>query len=183
MDLLDHYRAMADYNQWMNGRLYTVCEGLTDADRKRDMGAFFRSVHGTLNHLLLADRAWMLRFTGDTERFASRDPNGEPILIRSLAQELYADFRVLTRERNATDDAIRTWTEQLDAPALARTIEYRTSSGTRYAHPLSLALGHFFNHQTHHRGQVTTLLSQLGADVGVTDLLVRLRTEAYRLDR
>src|SRR5690606_37886662 len=70
MSLVDHYRAMARYNRWMNGKLYALAAGLSDADRTRDLGAFFGSIHGTLNHILLADRTWLGRFTGDRERFA-----------------------------------------------------------------------------------------------------------------
>jgi len=119
---------MAAYNRWMNERLYALCAELSDEERKRDLRAFFRSIHGTLNHLLLADRLWLGRFTG------------ELLKIQGLAQELYADFAELRRER-------------------ARTL------------PLWTAVTHLFNHQTHHRGQLTTLIKQTGRDPGITDLI------------
>jgi uncharacterized damage-inducible protein DinB len=160
MDLLVHARRMARYNRWMNESVYACCARLTDAQRKEDAGAFFKSIHGTLNHLLLADRLWMGRFTG------------KPFVVESLAQELYADFDELRRERARTDDAIVAWAEGLEARRLDAMLEY-----TSMVNPaprrigMDLAVTHFFNHQTHHRGQVTTLLSQRGIDPGVTDLM------------
>lgn len=173
--LLDHYQAMARYNIWMNEKLYGLCKDLPDQARKRDMGAFFRSLHGTFNHILLADHAWMARFTGDSEAFRFYDPEGRPIHVRSLDQELYADFDSLRTVRKRTDEQIERWTAELSEQELKETLRYRTSGGEQYEHPLWWAMSHFFNHQTHHRGQATTLLKQLGVDPGVTDLAVMLR--------
>ena len=175
MTAVDHYAALARYNRWMNERLYAVCAALSDEDRKRDLGAFFRSIHGTLNHVLLADRAWLGRFTGDRTIADSRDARGDVIRITSLAQELYADFDTLRRERAATDAAIERWVATLDEHRLAAPLGYRGTSGASFEHPLWWAVAHFFNHETHHRGQVTTLLRQLGHDPGVTDLIALLR--------
>ncbi len=174
--LSDQYRVLARYNTWMNERLYGLAATLPDAERKRDLGAFFKSIHGTLNHVLLGDRAWMRRFTGDAERFTSRDGHGEAIAVASLATELYADFEVLRRERAATDRDIEGWADGLDDATLAAPLAYKNSSGAAFEHPLWFAVGHLFNHQTHHRGQVTTLLMQLGHDPGVTDLAVFQRS-------
>lgn len=168
---------MARYNRWMNLKLYALAAPLEDAERKRELGAFFGSLHGTLNHLLLGDRVWMRRFTGDRERYASRDVHGEPLAIRSLAQELYADFDQLRREREQTDEDILAWTYSLDEAALDRPLEYETIAGEPQRHAAWWAIGHFFNHQTHHRGQATSLLKQLGIDPGVTDLLAMMRVE------
>ncbi len=153
-------RTMARYGRWMNERLYECCARLTDEQRKRDTGAFFKSIHGTLNHLLLADRVWMGRFVG------------KPFTAKSLDQELYADFAQLCAERALTDDAIDRWVETLDDQTLKGQLTYMSlvNPGPR-SYPLWLAVTHFFNHQTHHRGQLTTLLSQQGIDPGVTDLL------------
>jgi uncharacterized damage-inducible protein DinB len=169
--LATQYRALARYNTWMNERLYTLCGTMTDAERRRDRGAFFRSIHGTLNHVLLADRAWLGRCTDDPEFGTSRDAAGRPIAVRSLDQELYADFGVLTRERAATDAALEVWVDGLDEARLRAHVRYRTSAGQSCDHPLWQALTHLFNHQTHHRGQVTTLLRQCGRDPGVTDFV------------
>lgn len=152
-------QTMAAYNAWMNARLYEACAKLSDADRKKDVGAFFKSIHGTLNHLMVADRIWMGRFTG------------RPFGATSLNQELFADFEELTRERRRTDAAITAWVDALTDARLAGMLHYTpmTNPQPRSA-PLALAMMHFFNHQTHHRGQVTALLMQAGIDPGVTDL-------------
>src|SRR5690554_635055 len=96
-----HIQTMARYNRWMNLKIYECCSGLSDDQRKRDMNAFFKSIHGTLNHLLLADRIWMGRF------------RGEPFRVTSLDQELYADFDVLRTEREVEDNHIVAWTASL----------------------------------------------------------------------
>jgi len=154
-------RALAGYNRWMNERLYEVCAGLPDAERRRDAGAFFGSIHGTLNHLLLADLIWLGRF------------EGEPYTgFETLADELHADFEALRRARAATDDRIDAFAARLDAAALAAELEFTSFVTPRErSFPLWVLVTHFFNHQTHHRGQLTTLLSQGGHDPGVTDLM------------
>jgi uncharacterized damage-inducible protein DinB len=168
MNLCDSLRMMAGYNHWMNEKLYAVCAQVSDEDRKRDRKAFFRSIHGTLNHLLLTDRGWLGRF------------NGKPWAFRSLDQELYADFDELRRERTKTDREIEEFVigitpERLDAP-----FSYQNYAANKFTHPLSPALVHLFNHQTHHRGQLTTLLSQLGIDPGVTDAMAFYREHVLR---
>lgn len=167
----EQYRLLARYNTWMNTRLYVLAATLPDAERRADRGAFFRSIHGTFNHLLLVERIWLHRLTGDAALSTSRDANGNPIRYHSLDQELYADFDVLRREQAATDAGVERWTEGLDAARLAAPIRYRSTDGTAREHPLWQAVTHLFNHQTHHRGQLTTLFSQLGHDPGVTDLI------------
>jgi uncharacterized damage-inducible protein DinB len=153
-------RRLAAYNRWMNGRLYGVCAQLSDEARKRDRGAFFRSIHGTLNHLLLADRLWMSRFTGSL------------FSVDSLDQELFAAFDELSAARAETDARIEAWAAELTDRQLGGVLEFTSMVDTKPRRlPMSLAVAHLFNHQTHHRGQLTTLLSQLGMDYGVTDLI------------
>jgi uncharacterized damage-inducible protein DinB len=153
-------RVMARYNRWMNERLYECCARMPDADRRRDMGAFFKSIHGTLNHLLLADRVWMGRFVGP------------PFAPKSLADELYADFDELRRQRASTDDDIDAWVATLSNERLRGELRYTSIvNPAPRTMPLALAVTHFFNHQTHHRGQLTTLLMQQGIDPGATDLM------------
>jgi uncharacterized damage-inducible protein DinB len=179
--LVGQYRALAGYNRWMNEKVYATAADLPDADRRRDLGAFFKSIHGTLNHLLLADRAWLWRFTRDPNVAESRDRDGHPVLMTGrLDQELYADFGELRAERAKTDAHILAWVDTLDDARLAAPLAYKTTAGVPYEHPLWWAVGHFFNHQTHHRGQVTTLLVQLGRDPGVTDLLAFIREHGPR---
>jgi uncharacterized damage-inducible protein DinB len=166
----EHARTLARYNRWMNDKLYAVASKLTDEERKRDRGAFFKSIHGTFNHLLLADRVWMGRFTGVSLHGDWMGPGG----IRSLDQELYADFEELRRERVKTDGEIEAWVATLTADQLLSAFRYERK-GTTYDHPLWWSVAHVFNHETHHRGQVTTLLMQAGQDPGVTDLIAMLR--------
>jgi len=156
----DYARAMARYNRWMNRALYDCSERLPDAQRKEDVGALFKSLHGTLNHLLVGDRVWMGRFVG-------------PVFVpASLAQELHADFDELRRAREAMDTRILEWVGSLTDEKLAAELRYTSIvNPAPRVMPMSLAVAHFFNHQTHHRGQATTLLMQRGIDPGVTDLM------------
>lgn len=157
----DYCKRFARYNRWQNQTVYAAAATLPDGSRKRNMGAFFKSIHGTLNHLMVADWLWMSRF------------DGEPVAVTALNQELYDDFDELSRHRSNTDDRIDRFIGTLTNERLADTLTYRRMSGNQaeMTKPLDAALVHFFNHQTHHRGQVTTLLMQCGIDPGVTDLL------------
>nr|WP_315240373.1 DinB family protein [uncultured Albidiferax sp.] len=171
----NNYRLLARYNAWFNQRLYAACDGLGDAVRKHDSGAFFGSIHRTLNHLVVADQIWLLRFIdcGATHGTAW------PVLTHAicmpaqhpLSQPLHNDWSALHAHRTALDAAIEAWLASAPADMPDWTMAYANSKGTLRQHPLWQALTHFFNHQTHHRGQVTTLLSQQGVDVGVTDLI------------
>jgi uncharacterized damage-inducible protein DinB len=159
----DYILSMARYNRWMNESLWTVCAALPDEARKADVGGSFRSIHGLLNHMLLGDRLWLGRFTG------------VPYQVPSLTQELYADFDELRRERAVTDDAIDRWaaeTAALSPEELTRTLWFHSVAlnrrcGISWWH----AIMQFFNHQTHHRGQLTSLLHQAGCDFGLVDIL------------
>lgn len=154
----DHYELMATYNQWMNQKLYAICATIPDRNRKEDLGAFFQSIHGTLNHLLYADRVWLGRF------------QAQPV-AGNVRQELYADFDQLRQARTVMDEEILTWTKQLSEHWLAQPFEYRSGiDGKTRILPTWVLVTHLFNHQTHHRGQLTTLLTQLGYDPGVTDI-------------
>jgi uncharacterized damage-inducible protein DinB len=159
MNLSNYARLMARYNRWMNEKLYDVCAQLSNEQRKADMKAPFHSTHGTLNHMLLTDRVWMGRFTST------------PFAAQSLDQELYSDFEELRRERQQTDSQIESWAAMLDESSFEGTLHFTPMSRPQeMTIPMGLTIVHFFNHQTHHRGQLTTLLEQLGCDFGVTDL-------------
>jgi uncharacterized damage-inducible protein DinB len=160
MHTLEYFQLLCRYNRWMNDKLYEVCATIPDEVRKEDRGAFFRSMHGTLNHLLLADRAWLGRLTG------------VPFVARSLDQELCSDFVELRRERDKTDTALQAMVDSLSEERLASNLTYTNFQGIEVTIPVSIIMAHMFNHQTHHRGQLTTLLEQAGYDSGVTDLLV-----------
>ena len=152
-------RTLATYNEWMNRRLYALCAELDDAERRRDRGAFFGSVHGTLNHLVYADTAFLSRFTGDP-------PEAPP-----LGEELYTDFDELRGVREALDQRLIAWSAALSREWLAAPFTYTSKvDGLTRMLPAWILIAHLFNHQAHHRGQLTTLLSQRGLDPGITDL-------------
>jgi uncharacterized damage-inducible protein DinB len=153
-------RFLAEYNEWMNTRIYAVCEQIPDAERKAQRNAFFGSIHATLNHLLLADRVWLGRF------------QQSPDSVTRLDTILCDDFDDLREARVAEDARIDRWVTTLDQDALASALTYTgIVNPTKRTCPLWLAVTHFFNHQTHHRGQITTLLAQLGIDYGATDMV------------
>ncbi|MFV3128014.1 DinB family protein [Niveispirillum sp. KHB5.9] len=161
MITVDYVRTMAAYSQWMNSRMMAACTAIPAADRSRDMGAFFKSLHGTLDHILWADMIWMGRFRGT----ALPVPKAEG-LLRPDWDELVAD-------RAAADADIAQWAETLTPEWLAAPITYVTKFNPhRWTLPAWVPVTHMFNHGTHHRGQATTLMMQLGVDPGVTDLPV-----------
>jgi uncharacterized damage-inducible protein DinB len=163
-------RALARYNQWMNERLYALAAELSDEQRKRDLGAFFQSLHGTLHHLVVADRIWLSRFdgTGDSERLRAAR-------LDTQDSTLADDFDKLHAARKIEDDRIVKFADTLTEAKMTADFSYKNMRGDPFTHPLWYAVVHAFNHQTHHRGQATTLLMQLGKDPGVTDLIAFLR--------
>lgn len=155
----EYCQVLARYNRWMNERIYALCAEIPDAERRRDRGAFFASVHGTLNHLLYADLAFLSRFTGD------------PPEVPPLGRELYADFGELSRERARVDARLLEWASGLGDDWLRAPFRYTSKvDGAERTLPAWILVAHLFNHQAHHRGQLTTLLSQMGYDPGATDL-------------
>lgn len=144
-----HFRMMAAYNTEANRILYDAVSELSDAEYRQTRPAFFGSIHGTLNHLLLGDRIWMTRFEG------GEHPSTH------LGAEQHAGFADLRAARESMDDRITTFMQtRLDDALLAGTIVYVNNDGLRLEDPVSVLLPHFFNHQTHHRGQVHGMLSQ-----------------------
>ncbi len=151
-------RAFAAYQRWMNRRVYARCAELSDAERNADRGAFFRSIHGTLNHLLYGDLNWFGRFKDGRSRAEDR---------RITLHERFEDMR---DARFALDAEMKAWTEGLSQAWLDAPFDYRSSNGDARRYPAWMLVLHMFNHQTHHRGQLTTLMTQAGLDVGDTDL-------------
>ena len=150
---------MANYSRWQNEQLLAACASLEDSVRKQADNSFFGSIHGTFNHLIFGDKGWMTRFeTGESAPLGPRE-------------EFYAEFDALRDARRAIDDRILGWAEKLDDTWLAAPFTYVSRiSGQRYERPAWLLVVHMFNHQTHHRGQLTDQLARLGVDYGVTDL-------------
>ncbi|NEI69821.1 damage-inducible protein DinB [Rhizobium lusitanum] len=164
--MLRHFRMLADYNRWANIQVYDAAAQLSDAEFHEDRGAFFGSLHGTLNHLLVTDRLWVHRFSGTGEAPSA------------LGVVLHADLAGLRADRETEDRRIISWIDTLDAEALAADITYTSVLRPgAITHPLHLAVAHMFNHHTHHRGQSHTILTSMGKPSLVLDLLHFLRSE------
>lgn len=158
--LYSHPSRMAAYNTWANARLYDAATALTDFERKRDVKAYFTSLHGTLNHLLTADRIWLKRLTGEGEAPAKLDT------------VLFDQFSELREAREAEDKRLMDYAATVKPDQLETIFEYVNTRGEAKALPLGVVLTHVFNHQTHHRGQATHILRQLGvAEPPSLDLL------------
>ena len=175
MVLTENFRVMARYNQWMNAKMYEVVSDLPAAERTADRGAYFGSIEGTLNHILVGDLVWMKRFADGLPDYSSLDPVRAMTVPDQLDQMLYPTWEGLKIARQAMDDHVLRFCDQLTDSDLEMSLVHANMAGEPQRGKLGLLVHHFFNHQTHHRGQVTTLLSQFGIDVGVTDLAVIVR--------
>lgn len=155
----DHCQLMAEYNEWMNRKLFAACEGLTEAALHEDRGAFFKSVYLTLNHIAYSDISFLSRFTA------------EPAEIPPLGVDLFGSFAALRSAREALDTRLKSWSASLTTEWLTLPLTYTSKvDNQERTVPRWVLVTHLFNHQTHHRGQVTTLLSQQGIDIGSTDI-------------
>ncbi|BEU97938.1 DinB family protein [Acidovorax sp. DW039] len=166
MNATQHFSQLARYNQWATARLLDAVAVLPDEDYRRDVGLFFRSIHGTLNHLLVGEHLlWFVRFSEGRSPSLSLDAEAEPDRVR-LAQRL-------------RDGAAR-WAPLLASWPADRwegDLSYTTTKGEAVSLPFGATLAHVFNHGTHHRGQITAALTALGHDGPVLDLVYFLRAE------
>jgi uncharacterized damage-inducible protein DinB len=154
-----HFDGFAGYNAWANARLYDAAAQLSHGDYRRDGGAFFKSVQGTLNHLLVTDRVWLSRCAGMS---AIQGP-----LPTTLDAILHEDLGELRAARYREDAAITAYVHGLDETAYGGLISYRrVSTPEAQTQPLVQALAHWFNHQTHHRGQAHALVTRFGGGPG-----------------
>jgi len=172
VSLREHFGLMARYNEWMNTKVYDAAAQLDAQALAADRGAFFGSILGTLNHLAVGDIVWLKRFATHPARHVALDPVREIAQPESLRQQLAADLAELRELRRRLDATILEWVDGLSDGDLAEVLEYANLKGVVSRRPMASLMVHFFNHQTHHRGQVSTLLFQAGQDVGTTDLLV-----------
>jgi len=169
--MIKEYKLLSEYNQLMNQRLYDSCSVLSDDTLHKDQGAFFKSIIGTLNHILVGDIIWLKRF--------SAHPTSKKVLSdiatiekpKSLDSMLHTDFDKLRNERENVDKIITQWIESLSDKDIEGSLSYQNMAGQCFTKPYSSLINHLFLHQVHHRGQATTLLSQLGIDFGDTDLI------------
>lgn len=167
----EHIALMANYNQWMNRKLYDAALTLTDAELARDRQAFFGSILGTLNHLALGDTVWLKRFAQHPAGYAVLAPLNAVSAPADFKQLAFADIRELAAHRSWLDQLIVDWSHTVQEIDLDHRLHYSNMRGVSADKNFFSLLVHFFNHQTHHRGQATTLLTQAGLDVGTTDLL------------
>lgn len=157
----DHFRMLAAYNTWANKLMFDCIAQLSEADYHKQMGAYFGSVNRTLNHVLVADQVWLARFNGEVEPYDTLDD-----LV------LYEDFADMREARAKCDGHIEAMVSLLTEADIAAVFRFRTLRKPLVeTMPMSHALAHFFNHQTHHRGQVSTLLTQLGLKTPAMDML------------
>jgi uncharacterized damage-inducible protein DinB len=158
---IDNFKALANYNEWANRRIYAAALELPDDQYRRTTGVFFGSLHGTLNHLLLADRIWLRRLTGEGEH---------PDRLDAI---LFEDRSELTRARIQEDMRLKRVVDGYGAADLGKAVSYQTTSGKPYQQPLGDILLHLFNHQTHHRGHAHACYSILtGTEPPSLDLLL-----------
>lgn len=148
---------MALYNQLANDRLYRCCSELSEAEIKKEMGAFFGSILGTLNHILVGDLIWINRL------------EGTPIKI-PLNEILHPTIQELWEARKVVDDRIVNFSHVLTEEKLSSILKFTNSAGEDKSLPYLICVGQLFNHQTHHRGQIHTLFTQLGKPGPVLDI-------------
>ena len=158
-----YIRTMAEYNAEMNRLLYGAAARLSDAERREPHGAFWGSIHGTLTHILWGDRQWMSRFDGWPK----------PTTPIKESSQMIEDFATLRTEREKADTDITRWANKVDDAWLAEELTWFSGAANREVRaPLGLLVTHFFNHQTHHRGQVHLMLTAAGQETGDTDLFL-----------
>jgi uncharacterized damage-inducible protein DinB len=158
-----YVRTMAEYNAEMNRRLYAAAARLSDTERRAPRGAFWGSIHGTLTHILWGDRQWMSRF----------DDWPKPATPIKQSAQMIDDFAELRATREQADTDISRWAAKVDEPWLARDLTWFSgAAGREIRAPIRLLVTHFFNHQTHHRGQAHAMLTAAGQETGDTDLFL-----------
>jgi uncharacterized damage-inducible protein DinB len=177
MDILKHIRLLAQYDQWMNQKVYDAAGKLTAQQLAEDRGAFFGSLLNTLNHLVVTDIIWGHRLAAHPTARTALEPILRMERPTALNQVLHADLASLWQARQRLDEVLIAWTGALTPPDLDYVLEYRNMKGVPQCKLYGSLVLNLFNHHTHHRGQATTLLFQSGQDVGVTDLLALIPDE------
>ena len=178
MNSCHHFQLMAAYNQRMNEQIYHASAGLSSAELAQDVGAFFKSILGTLNHIVVGDLLWLSRFATHSPRYQSLARLQICPTPSSIDEQLYDNLDAYWIVRKDIDATIREWlsNEVLEAD-FDRDLTYRSSKGVVSRRNFFELVSHLFNHQTHHRGQMSGLLYQKGSDIGVTDFLIDIPDE------
>jgi len=177
MNRIDHICLMAEYNEWMNAKLYEAAKRLPDEELSANRKAFFGSILGTLNHLIVGDTIWLKRFSTHPANYSALAVIKNLPVPTSLDQTIFTDIQSLSEHRKLLDQTIRDWARSITDRDLDFVLSYSNMKNVAAKRNFYSLVVHFFNHQTHHRGQATTLLSQAGADVGVTDMLMLIPDE------
>ena len=175
-----HFELMANYNAVMNQKICGAIASLSEDIFWQDNKAFFGSILGTLNHLMVGDLIWLDRFNHlncvDNNKYANGFKALEALanfpLPTALTQTLYRTKEDFTRNRQALDQIIIQFIDDTAESDYSKVLTYTNTKDNVFTKSFSMLLQHLFNHQTHHRGQVTTLLSQMGINIGETDLLM-----------
>lgn len=154
----DYFASLSRYHVWADRKLLESLSPISDVDYHSDQGLFFRSIHRTLNHLLLVDLLWHGRLTG------------KPFAVSGLDQELVKERGRLGEEMLRQAGVLHDLVTGLDEARIGMTNAYLDTEGNRREFPLALQLAHAFNHATHHRGQVTAVITRLGHASPVLDL-------------
>jgi len=169
--MVNQFRLFCDYNKLMNQRIFEAASNLSISELNEDKKAFFKSVLGTLNHILVGDIIWL-------KRFSSSLPNNQVLAYiaslsspKSLDSFMFSDFSILKSEREKIDSIICSWIYELSEDDLNKIITYKNMAGKEFKKPYFSLINHLFFHQVHHRGQASVLLSQFGLDFGDTDLI------------
>lgn len=178
MSMLTHTRLLSAYNARFNRQVFDAAATLDREQWEEDRGAFFKSVCGTLNHILAGDILWFSRFYHNFRAFPALAGVGDLKVPESLDHVLYPDRTALRQAREKMDGMISRWAlEDLTEEELTRDLEYANTKGVVARRNFGEVIMHVFNHHAHHRGQASTILMQFGQDVGVTDFLVDIPTE------
>lgn len=172
MNVKSHFQLMANYNSRMNDQILSIIESLELIDLTENKGAYFQSIIGTLNHILVGDIIWLSRFNLHSECYISLKDVTKLPKPQGLSDILYLDFKSYKRARKIVDFAVINWlNKDVDVSDFNRNLEYSNTAGIKSSRNFGELLSHLFNHQTHHRGQLSTLLNQMGHDIGATDFL------------
>ncbi len=169
---MEQFVLLAKYNNWMNNSIYKTCLDMGQNNIDRDQASFFPSISKTMNHLLLGDIVWLYRCSSNKDVMRFIDGNGDNFRIGSLDQVIYSQLDQLHEKRKEIDDRIIDYIDSLKIDDIGGYIEYNSTDGSSHSKKLGLVLTHWFNHQTHHRGQITSLIHQQGYDFGTTDLII-----------
>lgn len=179
MSLKEHFELLSVYNQWINSKIYEAAGQLSAAELAKDRGAFFGSILGTLNHIVVGDTIWLKRFASHPSCQKSLQEVAGLQNPTSLNQMVFNDFGRLFEHRTWLDSNIINWIAELSEDDLGFILSYHNSKGIPANKRYSSLVLHFFNHQAHHRGQVSTLLLQAGVNIGATDLLAQIPEEVH----